>query len=75
MNFAATSLRGAIFITSLVDGAQFGQADLTGADLRGAQGLTFAQLQNTIFDDSTIFPPGIGTDILSSLPFGSGGRE
>jgi uncharacterized protein YjbI with pentapeptide repeats len=74
VNFAATSLRGATFITSLVEGAQFGQADLTGADLRGAQGLTFAQVQNATFDDSTLFPDGIGTDILSSLPFGSGGR-
>ncbi len=70
VNFAATSLRGAIFIDSLVDGAQFGQSDLTGADLRGAQGLSFAQLQNAIFDDTTLLPTGIGTDILSSLPFG-----
>ncbi len=74
VNFAATSLRGAVFISSLVDGAQFGQADISGADLSGAQGLTLAQIQNATFDDSAIFPAGIGNDILISLPFGRGGR-
>lgn len=73
VNFAATSLRDSTFISSLVEGAQFGQADLTGADLSGAQGLTFDQLRNAIFDETTVFPEGFASAFLNTLPFGQGG--
>ena len=64
VNFTATSLRGARFEATLVEGARFNQADLTGADLTGAQGLLFTQIQGATFDETTALPAGIGNAIL-----------
>ena len=67
VNFNSTSLRGARFEASLVQGARFDRADLTGADLSGAQGLKFNQVQGAIFDSTTIFPPDIGNRIFGTF--------
>ena len=66
-NFSNANLQGARFTASVVTGANFTQADLRSADLRGAQGLVFAQVQGAAFDTSTLFPTGIGADIFGTF--------
>ncbi|MCB2000002.1 MAG: pentapeptide repeat-containing protein [Rhodoferax sp.] len=72
VNFSSASLRGAQFAASLVEGARFDRADLTGADLSGAQGLVFAQIQGATFDSSTVFPEGIGNQIFGTFTGNTG---
>lgn len=71
VNFTGASLAGARFVSSAVDGARFNQANLSGADLAGAKGLRFEQVQGAITDASTILPKSVGNLITGT--FGAAG--
>ncbi|TAL04550.1 MAG: pentapeptide repeat-containing protein [Rhodospirillaceae bacterium] len=72
-NFSSANLQGSQFIASVVTGANFAQSDLRGADLRGAQGLMFSQVQSATFDNTTQFPSTIGANIFGT--FGASGGK